>query len=69
MGILTIINAVGAVLGIASGLIPNLIAIKNALGQSGANFTSTIMTLEGDIVTVTGNTIADVDTWNAAHPV
>lgn len=68
MGILAIVNAVGAILGVASGLVPNLIAIKNALGQSGADFTATIRTLEGDIVTVTGNTVADVDAWNAAHP-
>lgn len=68
MGVLAIVNAVGAILGVASGLVPNLIAIKNALGQSGADFTATIRTLEGDIVTVTGNTVADVDAWNAAHP-
>ena len=68
MGILTILNAVGAVLGIALGEVPNLINILNALKQTGADYDGTIKTVEGDIVTVTGNTIADVDAWNAAHP-
>jgi hypothetical protein len=68
MGILTILNLVTGITSVINVLIPEAIAIKNALTQSGVNFDVTVKTIEGDIVTTTGQTDADIAAWTAAHP-
>lgn len=68
MGILQILNLATGGLSLLPGVITELIAIKNALSQTGANFTTTLSTLDGDIVATTGQTEADAAAWLAAHP-
>lgn len=68
MGVLTIVNTVTGIVSLLPGVVQQLIAIKNALDQSGAQFQTTINALDADIVTTTGNTEADAAAWLAAHP-
>jgi len=68
MGLLTILNLATGVVSIVPGLVTELIAIKNALSKSGANFQSEIKTLEDDTLKTTGDDLADIAAWNAAHP-
>lgn len=68
MGILQILNIVTGAVTVAGGLIPDIIAIKNALSKDGSNFQVTISTLNGDTIQTTGSDISDIDVWNAAHP-
>jgi hypothetical protein len=68
MGVLTILNLVTGVATVIPALITEAIAIKNALSKSGSNFQVDIQTLATDIVKTTGDDIADIEAWNAAHP-
>lgn len=68
MGILQILNLVTGAVTVGTGLIPDIIAIKNALSKDGSNFQVTISTLNGDTIQTTGSDISDIDAWNAAHP-
>jgi hypothetical protein len=68
MGVLTILNIATGIVSLLTGVVPEIIAIKNALDQSGANFQTSIQTLETDVLKTTGDTIADIEAWKTAHP-
>lgn len=68
MGVLTILNLLTGITTVVPALITEAIAIKNALAKSGANFQVDIQNLETDTVKTTGDDIADINAWNAAHP-
>jgi hypothetical protein len=68
MGVLAIVNLATGIMSLLPGVVTELIAIKNALGQTGSNFQATITSLDGDIVQTTGDTAKDAEAWLAAHP-
>lgn len=68
MGVLSILNLATGVATVIPALISEGIAIKNALEKSGADFQVEFKALSDDIVKTTGDTLADIAAWNAAHP-
>lgn len=68
MGVLSILNLATGITSLLPGVITELIAIKNALSQTGSSFKSAILSLDGDIVKTTGDTQKDAQAWLAAHP-
>lgn len=66
--ILKILNISSGITTVVTGLVPELIAIKNALSKSGSDFQTDIASLEGDIMKTTGDTVADIEAWKQANP-